>query len=91
MQEIDLLIYTLLDFDQIKLFDFLSRPPIKIEHNEFDIYNEFENRQSLFTKVGKYQIDDLYLAYNNIRNKNEPTFEDLKLMRLVNAEIKFLS
>ena len=91
MQEIDLLIYTLLDFDQIKLFDFLSRPPIKIEHNEFDIYNEFENRQSLFTKVGKYQIDDLYLAYNNIRNKKEPTFEDLKLMRLVNAEIKFLS
>jgi hypothetical protein len=91
MQEIDLLIYTLLDYDQIKLFDFLSRPPLKIYHNEFDIYNEFESRQSLFIKIGKNQIDDLYQAYNNIRTKNEQTFEDLKLMRLINAEIKFLS
>ena len=91
MQEIDLLIYTLLDFDQIKLFDFLSRPPLKIYHNEFDIYNEFEIRQSLFNKIGKKQIDDLYLAYNNIRTKNKQTFEDLKLLRLINAEIKFLS
>ena len=91
MQEIDLLIYTLLDYDQIKLFDFLSRPPLKIYHNEFDIYNEFESRQSLFIKIGKNQIDYLYQAYNNIRTKNEQTFEDLKLMRLINAEIKFLS
>ena len=68
-----------------------SRPPLKIYHNEFDIYNEFEIRQSLFNKIGKKQIDDLYLAYNNIRTKNKQTFEDLKLLRLINAEIKFLS
>ena len=34
MQEIDLLVYTLLDYDQVKLFDFLSRPPLKIIHDK---------------------------------------------------------
>ena len=91
MQEIDLLIYSLLDHDQVKLLDFLSRPPFKIGQDKLDIYNEFESRQSLEIKIGKKQIDDLYNAYNNIRTKDELNFEDLKLMRLVNAEIKFLS
>ena len=68
-----------------------SRPPFKIGQDKLDIYNEFESRQSLEIKIGKKQIDDLYNAYNNIRTKDELNFEDLKLMRLVNAEIKFLS
>lgn len=71
MQEIDLLVYTLLDHDQVKLFDFLSRPPLKIDHDKLDIYNEFQSRQSLFVRIGKRQIDDLYKAYNNIRIKEE--------------------
>ena len=91
MQEVDLLVYTLLDYDQVKLFDFLSRPPLKIAHDKFDLYNEFQSRQSLNIKIKKKQIDDLYLAYNNIREKDEQNFEDLKLMRLINAEVKFLN
>ena len=91
MQEVDLLVYTLLDYDQVKLFDFLSRPPLKIDHDKFDLYNEFQSRQSLNIKIKKKQIDDLYLAYKNIRAKDEQNFEDLKLMRLVNAEVKFLN
>ena len=91
MQDIDLLIYTLFDNDQFKLFDFLSIPPLKIDNNENDIYNEFQNKQRLFHKYDYKIIDDLILSYNNIRKREETNFEDLKLMRLVNAEVKFFS
>ena len=90
MQEIDLLVYTLLEDDQIKLFEFLSRPPLKITHNRMDIYNEFQQKQSLYIKIGKTEIDDLYKSYNKVKLKDDLGFEDLKLLRLVNAEIKFL-
>ena len=79
MQEIDLLVYTLLDYDQVKLFDFLSRPPLKIDHDKLDIYNEFQSRQSLFVRIGKRQIDDLYKAYNNIKIKEEQKFRRFKI------------
>ena len=91
MQDIDLLIYTLFDNDQFKLFDFLSIPPLKIDNNKNDIYNEFQNKQRLFHKYDYKIIDDLILSYNNIRKREETNFEDLKLMRLVNAEVKFFS
>ena len=91
MQEVDLLVYTLLDDDQVKLFDFLSRPPLQISPSKTNIYNEFESRQSLYMKIGKKPIDELYDSYNKIRLKKDVGFEDLKLLRLTNAEIKFLS
>jgi hypothetical protein len=90
MQEVDLLVYTLLEDDQIKLFEFLSRPPLKITPNRMDIYNEFEQKQSLYIKIGKTEINDLYKSYNKVKLKDDLGFEDLKLLRLVNAEIKFL-
>ena len=91
MHEIDLLIYTLFDNDQIKLFDFLLILPLKIDYDKNDIYNEFENKQIEFHKCDYKKIDDLILSYNNIRKREETNFEDLKLMRLVNAEVKFLN
>ena len=92
MQEIDLLTYCLLDHDQYNLFDCLSKPPIKIEEDKTNnIYNEFLERQISYKSIGKKEIDNLFKSYNNIRRKDEMLFEDLKLLRLVNAEVKFLS
>ncbi len=92
MQEIDLLTYCLLDHDQYNLFDYLSKPPIKIEEDKTNnIYNEFLERQISYKSIGKKEIDNLFKSYNNIRRKDEMLFEDLKLLRLVNAEVKFLS
>jgi len=91
MQEIDLLTYCLLDNDQYKLFEYLSKPPVKFEDDNSNIYNEFLDRQVTYKAIGKKEIDQLYKSYNNIRNKDELLFEDLKLLRLVNAEVKFLS
>ena len=91
MQEVDLLTYCFLDHDQYKLFEYLSKPPVKFEDDFNNIYNEFLDRQVTYKSIGKKEIDDLYHSYINIRSKNDILFEDLKLLRLVNAEIKFLS
>jgi len=91
MQEIDLLTYCLMDYDQYKLFQYLSKPPVKIEDDNSNIYNEFLERQITYKSIGKKEVDSLYKSYNNIRKKEDILFEDLKLLRLVNAEIKFLS
>ena len=91
MQEVDLLTYCIMDYDQYKLFEYLSKPPVKIEDDNNNIYNEFLERQITYKSIGKKEIDSLYKSYNNIRNKEDILFEDLKLLRLVNAEVKFLS
>ena len=88
MQIVDLLTYSLFNKDQIILFDYLAKPPLRTNLNSNDIYNEFDERQITYKKVGKEEINKLYKAFNNIRNKNDILFEDLKLMRLVNAEVK---
>ena len=91
MQEIDLLTYCFLDHDQYKLFEYLSKPPVKYEDDKSNIYNEFLDRQVTYKSIGKNEIDQLYKSYNNIKKKNDILFEDLKLLRLVNAEVNFLS
>ena len=93
MHEIDLFKYCLLDKEQFIIFDYLSRPPYKIDGKKNDdlIYHEFEKEQNAFSKIGKNEIDKICNAYNIIRNKEDITFEDLKLLRLINAEIDYLS
>jgi hypothetical protein len=37
------------------------------------------------------KIEDLFYSYNIIKKREDYNFENLKLMRLVNAEINFFS
>ena len=39
----------------------------------------------------KEDLDIIYNSYRNIVNKDELIFENLKLLRLVNAEVKYLN
>ena len=101
MQEIDLLKYCLFDNEQITLFDYLASPPLfdylaspplKTSSKKMNaIYKEFESEQVNVGKIQKKEIDKVYDCYNIIRNKNSVTFEDLKLLRLINAEVELLS
>ncbi len=91
MQEIDLLKYCLFDEEQSTLFKFLSKPPIQLGTGPLGLYKEFEQSQVNYKKLDKPEIDALYHSYKTIRDKEEITFEDLKLLRLVTAEIKFLN
>jgi len=90
MQEIDLLKYSLFDEEQLILFNYLSIPPIRKDENNLGIYNKFECGQIFRSKIGKNDMDTLINTYKKIGEKNDVTFEDIKLMRLVNAEINFL-
>ena len=90
MQEIDLLKYCLFDDNQINLFKYLSTPPIKISEKNKGIYKEFEEQQVNCMKIDKKEVDGLFSSYLEIAKKNDLTFEDVKLLRLVKAEIEFL-
>lgn len=45
----------------------------------------------LLKVLEKKKIDSVYNSYNKIRKKEDVTFEDLKLLRLINAEVEYLS
>jgi len=91
MQEIDLIKYCLFDKEQIVLFNFLAKPPVKFSDKNIGIYKEFEKEQINYSKTGKKEMDEIFEAYSCIGKKTELTFEDIKLLRLVNADIDFLS
>ena len=90
MQEIDLLKYCLFDENQMNLFKYLSTPPIKISEKNKGIYKEFEEQQVNYMKIDNKEVDGLFSSYLEIAKKNDLTFEDVKLLRLVKAEIEFL-
>ena len=89
IQEIDLIKYCLLDNDQLILFNYLSSPPLKFNKKHKGLYKEFENLQTNYKFLDKREIDKLIGIYKKISNKNQLNFEDIKLLRLVNAEIDF--
>jgi len=93
MQEIDLFKYCLLEKEQIIIFDYLSKPPFKINNKRDDIYiyDEFEKNQITFDKIDKKEINKVYNCYNKIKSKENISFEDLKLLRLLNAEYYYLN
>ncbi len=91
MQEIDLIKYCLFDENQLKLFKYLSTPPVKLSEKNIGIYQEFEEHQVNYSKIEKKEIDEIYNSYKQMAVKKDITFEDIKLMRLVNAEIEYLN
>ncbi len=73
------------------ILDYLSKPPFKINNiKDIYIYEEFENKQVNFGKIGKKEINEIYDSYNKIRKKENISFEDFKLLRLLNAESGYL-
>ena len=93
MQEIDLLKYCLFNKDQLILLDFLSRPPMNsgnINDKNNLIYQEFEMKHQNFKKFGDKEMNDIYKSYHQILDKKQICFEDIKLLRLIRAEVDYL-
>ena len=90
IQEIDIIKYCLLDNDQIVLFDYLTTPPIKLSEKNKGVYKEFEKLQKPYIVLNKNEINKLFGIYKKIAQKHHLNFEDIKLLRLVNADIDFL-
>ena len=90
IQEIDIIKYCLLDNDQIVLFDYLTTPPIKLSVKNKGVYKEFEKIQKPYIILNKNEINKIFGIYKKIAQKPQLNFEDIKLLRLVNADIEFL-
>jgi len=92
IQEIDLIKYCLFDKEQFILLNFLSYPSFKINLNSVnEIYQEFENEQLSYKKIQKKEIDDIFNCYNSIKNKNNMTYKDFKLLKLIDADVEILN
>ena len=50
-----------------------------------------KKNQITFDKIDKKEINKVYNCYNKIKSKDNISFEDLKLLRLLNAEYYYLN
>ena len=70
----------------------MSYPSFKINLNSVnEIYQEFENEQLSYKKIQKKEIDEIFNCYNSIKNKNNMTYEDFKLLKLIDADVEILN
>ena len=89
IQEFELLKEILFNEKYLKLFEFVSKPSLKIKKDELIFCQNYESEFIPFKKIDKKEIDELYLNYKKIL-KQEKSIEKLKLVNLFKQEINFL-
>lgn len=87
MQEIDILKYLLLDDDQIKLFNFLSKPSVSLIDKK-DIYDNLV--QKFNVDINREEIDKIYGSFKDLSNKNILSDVDKKLLKFFSDEVENL-
>ena len=91
IQEIDILKYLLLDKNQVKLFNFLSRPSVSLAYSDSDEIYQKEQQNRNNTADSYISIEDLneiIQSYKKLMTKNEKLNE--KLFYLFDYEIDHL-
>ena len=92
VQDINLLKYIIFDFDQLLLFNYLERKAVKInDKKENKIYDRYKNKIENKWVYNRNESDEVYTTFKRICKKKQINFEDLKLIRLLNAEVDYLS
>ena len=72
MQEIDLIKYLLLDKDQVKLFNFISKPSISMSYsNSDDIYINYQKNRLIKSKLKIEELDEIIQSYKVLENKTD--------------------
>ena len=89
IQEFELLKEMFFNENNLRIFQFASKPTMKIMDEDFIFCHHFVKEYKPFRKIGKNEIDQLYDNYKEIL-KSERTFENLKLLNFIKTEIKFL-
>jgi hypothetical protein len=89
MQEIDIMKYLLLDKDQIKLFNFLSKPSISMAYSDSDdIYQTVQKNRIIQSKIKTEEIEEIIQSYNVLKGKSDVIND--KLFYLFDYEIDHL-
>ena len=89
VQEFELLKEMLFNENFLRLFQFVSKPTMKILNNDFVFCHHFERENIPFKIIGKKEIHVLYTNYKEILQE-QLTKEKLKLLNLIKGEINFL-
>ena len=91
IQEFELLKDMLLDKKSLKLFQFLSKSAMKIDHDRFVFCHRFGKEFVPYKQMNEYEIDKLYSVYQKmILDKANLSKEKLKLINFLKNEISFL-
>ena len=89
MQEIDLIKYLLLNKDQVKLFNFISKPSISMSYTNSDnIYIDFHKNKLIKSKLKDEEIEEIIESYKVLENKTENITK--KICYLFDYEINHL-
>ena len=89
IQEFELLKEVLFDENTLRLFQFISKPTMKIINNDFICRHHFLKGYIPFKNIGKNEIDELYQNYKEVL-KDEKSMEKLKLLSFIKGEVNFL-
>jgi len=89
IQEFELLKGILFNENNIKLFEFASKPSMKIMNENFIFYHPIFKELNSFKNIRKDDIDQLYLNYKEILQQ-ENTIENVKLLNIIKNDLKFL-
>ena len=89
VQEFELLKEILFNENYLRLFQFVCKPTMKILSDKFMFCHHFEREYVPFKKIGKEEIDSLYLNYKEILQE-ENSKEKLKILNFLKGEIDFL-
>ena len=83
--------YCLFDKEESFLLNFLSYPSFRTCSNIINETNkEFESEQIPYQKLQKKEIDEVFNYYNYIKNKENITKKNIKLLKLMDAEVDIL-
>ena len=90
MQDIDLLKYLLLTTDQIKIFNFVSKP--SLDNNKLDIFSRIEAKNECYYDkfFNRDEIEKTHESYKNL-NKDPENLVNRRLLNLADMEIDALS
>ena len=72
MQEIDIMKYLLLDKDQIKLLNFISKPSISQSYSDSDdVYKNYQQNRLIKSKLKIEELEDIIKSYNSLKNRSD--------------------
>ena len=89
IQEFELLKEVLFDENTLRLFQFISKPTMKIINDDFIYCHHFLKEYTPFKNIRKKEIDELYNNYKEVL-QNEKSMEQLKLLSFIKGEVNFL-
>ena len=89
IQEIDIIKYLLLNKDQVKLFNFISKPSISMSYTNSDnIYINFHKNKLIKSKLKDEEIEEIIESYKVLENKTDNITK--KICYLFDYEINHL-